>query len=383
LVIAEMEKEMAVSRYEGFSDDETVRVVLGGNLTLLRCDITQAAAKLGREAVSSRVAEATVDAHAQAVAGKRGILQEMVSHLGVQYHHAEEWWKSAVAGTAMASVAAAWATPLVATADEGGIDPFFQFQPVCPAADGVFRVGQQAALAVAGTDNIDDYRPLINDVLIRVRTELCVLESFARETAVPFVQQKGLGWVLPVHETSETYLAGVVFMVGTNFILLGSTKVLAILAIYHDIVVGLPARLLSRLLGFAGGGPARVEKQIDKLLEKQNNEMSRVMLDKSLDSATRTQKASEVSAKYATQLEEVRTKADVVDKERETSALGQAGRAAGAVAVPLRVYGFTSEKLKEVLEAFDTFCSRYLVAVTVLYVIIKTLHYVVFLDIIG
>jgi hypothetical protein len=27
--------------------------------------------------------------------------------------------------------------------------------------------------------------------------------------------------VLPLHETSETYLAGVVFMVGLNFILLG------------------------------------------------------------------------------------------------------------------------------------------------------------------
>ena len=32
---------------------------------------------------------------------------------------------------------------------------------------------------------MEDYRPLINDVLIRVRTELCVLESFTRETAVP------------------------------------------------------------------------------------------------------------------------------------------------------------------------------------------------------
>ena len=30
-------------------------------------------------------------------------------------------------------------------------------------------------------------------MLIRVRTELCVLESFTRETAVPFVQEKGVG----------------------------------------------------------------------------------------------------------------------------------------------------------------------------------------------
>ena len=79
----------------------------------------------------------------------------------------------------------------------------------------------------------------------QVRTELCVLESFGRETAVPFLQQKGVAWVLPLHETSETYLAGVVFMVGANFILLGSTKVVAILAIYHDLVLGLPARQVS------------------------------------------------------------------------------------------------------------------------------------------
>ena len=140
--------------------------------------------------------------------------------------------------------------PLFANAS-ASIDPFFNFNPVCPASDGVFRVGQKAALGLAGADNIENYRPLINDVLIRVRTELCVLESFSRETALPFIREKGLGWVLPLHETSETYLAGVVFMVGANFILLGSTKVVAILAIYHDLSVGLVARGAGGLLGMA------------------------------------------------------------------------------------------------------------------------------------
>ena len=54
-----------------------------------------------------------------------------------------------------------------------------------------------------------------------------MLESFGRETAVPFLQQKGVAWGLPLHETSETYLAGVAFMVGANYILHGSTKVVA------------------------------------------------------------------------------------------------------------------------------------------------------------
>jgi hypothetical protein len=57
----------------------------------------------------------------------------------------------------------------------------------------VFRGGQRLAINIAGDQNIEDYRPLINDVLIRVRTELCVLESFIRETAIPFIQVCGGG----------------------------------------------------------------------------------------------------------------------------------------------------------------------------------------------
>jgi len=33
------------------------------------------------------------------------------------------------------------------------------------------------------------------------RLEVCVLESFVYEAVVPFVQRKGLGWILPLHET--------------------------------------------------------------------------------------------------------------------------------------------------------------------------------------
>ena len=52
--------------------------------------------------------------------------------------------------------------------------------------------------------------------------------------------------------------AGVVFMIGANFILLGSTKVVAILSIYADLSLGLPARLLGRALSAA-------EDQVRKL----------------------------------------------------------------------------------------------------------------------
>ena len=281
------------------------------------------------------------------------------------------------AGAAVVAVASGAAEALAAD-----IDPFFQFQPVCPYSDGVFRTGQKAALLVAGSDNIEDYRPLINDVLIRVRTELCVLESFARETAIPFVQQKGLGWVLPLHETSETYLAGVVFMVGTNFILLGSTKVVAILAIYHDIILGFPARQLGRLLGLAGAdGEARTQEEIDRLLGEQSEEMRAVMSNRELGAGDRSRETAQITTEYARKMEEVRGRADAKALERETSPLGKLRKSMVIVGVPLGFYGLASQKLKEVLELFDTFCSRYFVALTVLYVIIKTAHYVFFPDI--
>eukprot|EP00954_Amorphochlora_amoebiformis_P029973 1393933-Amorphochlora_amoeboformis.AAC.1 len=45
----------------------------------------------------------------------------------------------------------------------GSSNDLFNFNPVCPASDGVFRLGQRAAVALAGDQNVEDYRPLIND----------------------------------------------------------------------------------------------------------------------------------------------------------------------------------------------------------------------------
>tara|TARA_B100000405_G_scaffold287477_1_gene235523 strand:- start:28 stop:1737 length:1710 start_codon:yes stop_codon:yes gene_type:complete len=271
-------------------------------------------------------------------------------------------------------------TAAAAVATPAGIDPFFQFNPVCPASDGVFRVGQRAALALAGDQNIENYRPLINDVLIRVRTELCVLESFSRETALPFVKEKGLGWVLPIHETSETYLAGVVFMVGANFILLGSTKVVAILAIYHDLSLGLLARGAGRLLGMATpeAEEEKREREFNELMEKQMAEVKGLMMNPLLSREDREKQTAEVNARYAAMMEDTKAAADVRAKGDETSALSKARKGAGAVAVPLRLYGKASGLFRQGCEVFDTFCSRYFVAFTVTYIIVKTAHYVFF-----
>jgi hypothetical protein len=52
-----------------------------------------------------------------------------------------------------------------------------------------------------GQENVVEYGPLIASVLLRIRLELCVLESFLYEAVLPFIQKKGLSWVLPLHET--------------------------------------------------------------------------------------------------------------------------------------------------------------------------------------
>lgn len=123
-----------------------------------------------------------------------------------------------------------------------------QFQPVCPASDGVYQVLKITANSLVGQDNVVEYGPLIASVLLRIRLELCVLESFLYEAVLPFIQKKGLTWVLPFHETVETFLAGTIFAIASNFILLGSTKILSILFIYADAITGMPTRFIGGAL---------------------------------------------------------------------------------------------------------------------------------------
>jgi hypothetical protein len=138
--------------------------------------------------------------------------------------------------------------PLATAASNKNIFDPSQFQPVCPASDGVYQVLKITANSLVGSDNVVEYGPLIASVLLRIRLELCVLESFLYEAVLPFIQKKGLTWVLPLHETVETFLAGTIFAIASNFILLGSTKILSILFIYADAITGMPTRFLGGVL---------------------------------------------------------------------------------------------------------------------------------------
>mmetsp|Transcript_11521 Transcript_11521/g.23771 ORF Transcript_11521/g.23771 Transcript_11521/m.23771 type:complete len:360 (+) Transcript_11521:52-1131(+) len=117
------------------------------------------------------------------------------------------------------------------------------FVPVCAASDGLYRGLQGTAQAVVGRENFVEYGPLIASGLLRVRLELCVVESFFNEAVGPFIAQNGLSWVLPLHETVETFLAGTVFAIATTFILVGSTKILTVIITYVDFFIGGPLRL--------------------------------------------------------------------------------------------------------------------------------------------
>jgi hypothetical protein len=131
------------------------------------------------------------------------------------------------------------------SANSGTVFDPSTFQPVCGASDSVYRGLQGIVQLMVGEASYREYSPLIAGSLLRVRLELCVVESFFNEAIAPFIRERGLSWVLPLHETVETFIAGVVFAVATNFILIGSTKIITVLVTYTDVFVGLPIRLVS------------------------------------------------------------------------------------------------------------------------------------------
>ena len=117
------------------------------------------------------------------------------------------------------------------------------FRPVCAASDSFYRFLQGSTRAVVGDENFSEYGPLIAGGLLRIRLELCVVESFFNEAVGPFIKENGLNWILPWHESVETFLAGTIFALATTFILVGSTKLIQVIAFYGDLVVGGPCRL--------------------------------------------------------------------------------------------------------------------------------------------
>ena len=78
-----VQKEMQEAEFEGFSSDETVRVVLSGNQEAKGCDITQAAYSQGAEALGELITEAYKDAHDKSVKAMKDRMKNLASSLGL------------------------------------------------------------------------------------------------------------------------------------------------------------------------------------------------------------------------------------------------------------------------------------------------------------
>jgi nucleoid-associated protein EbfC len=78
-----MQAELSVAEIEGFSSDETVRVVMSGQQEPKNIDITQAAYDQGAEKLEKLVGEAMKDAHAKSVDYMKNEMKGMAQRLGL------------------------------------------------------------------------------------------------------------------------------------------------------------------------------------------------------------------------------------------------------------------------------------------------------------
>jgi len=235
------------------------------------------------------------------------------------------------------------------------------FAPVCSTSDALYRVLQSGALSLVGPDAYNEYSPLIAAALLRVRLEMCVLESFFSEAILPFIQRNGLSWVLPLHETVETFVAGTVFAVAVNFVLLGSTKVLTVVVTYIDVFIGWPLRATSGFfIDRLDGKPLirlpdlpKIQAPWDLGEAKQRE-----------DGGASSEDAKREMERLASKVQQYERRPDVVYSLFVVTKLGgDIGRAA-----------------RKTVEALDLFVGRYLVLLTVAYVAIKFVHFKVWPD---
>ena len=245
---------------------------------------------------------------------------------------------------------AADVSQLSQVAYDAALDPK-TFQPVCPASDGFYNFGKTLITATVGPEAYKEYAPLIAGGLLRVRLELCVVESFVYEAIVPFIKENGLSWVLPVHETVETFLAGTVFAIASNFILIGSTKIVTVIFTYGDVFLGFPFRVVGGL-GWKGLEANVPEKEPPVPVEEEPQDFGEAL------PGGEAQVPAAVAAEGGA-------------REHGRAGAGGAARVWGA----LRGVGEASKSVREGIELLDIFVGRYLLLTTVAYVGIKFVHF--------
>ena len=228
------------------------------------------------------------------------------------------------------------------------------FVPVCGASDSFYRVLQSSAQTIVGRENFIEYGPLIASGLLRVRLELCVVESFFNEAVGPFINQNGLSWVLPLHETVETFLAGTVFAFAMTFILVGSTKLVTVIFTYADFFVGGPLRLVgSFFFDRARGKPVILDVGLGPF-------KTRVIGPKDIEGEVNK------NNKYDYTVDMDSTDVKQLPVVVISGGVKAAGQAIGLV--------------REALDAIDLFVGKSLILWVTAYVGIKFLHFKIFPD---
>ncbi|CEM00966.1 unnamed protein product [Vitrella brassicaformis CCMP3155] len=261
-----------------------------------------------------------------------------------------------------------------AAAGDGGGAAIFDpdnFRPVCGASDKLYRVLQSFVMWLVGKEAYDEYGPLIAGGLLRVRLEFCIVESFYYEGILPFIKERGLSWVLPLHETVETFIAGTVFAVATNFVLIGSTKIITVFCTYADFFFGLPSRLVGGLL-------------VDRYLEGKVANTNRQQTQTSVMQPASSRRSRSSSSSGGSRRPQAR------GGEERVQVVTTTGR--GNLDVTpidlililfggvIKLFGESLKVVRKVTESTDMFVGRYLVLLTTGYVVIKFLHFKLFND---
>lgn len=80
---AKVQEELALAEFEGYSSDETVRVVMSGNQEPKSVEITDEAYSQGAARLGELVTEAMKESHAKSVAGMKSRMAVLAQKMGI------------------------------------------------------------------------------------------------------------------------------------------------------------------------------------------------------------------------------------------------------------------------------------------------------------
>ncbi|KXZ46968.1 hypothetical protein GPECTOR_39g462 [Gonium pectorale] len=80
---ARVQAELAATEFDGYDEEETVKVVMSGNQEPRSVEITDEALAQGAVEVSRRTTEAMKDAHRKSVTGMKEKMRELAKNLGI------------------------------------------------------------------------------------------------------------------------------------------------------------------------------------------------------------------------------------------------------------------------------------------------------------